>query len=105
MPTLTYTKSNEHAWAPGTIWLSATTMLSVVDDIGKCISRTNAQKLVFLNGHGGNSALLNVVNREFDSTMVCRHSRHTPQCHQIRVGHRPQANLVWVFTAVLTRHL
>ena len=64
LPTLTYTKSNEHAWAPGTIWLSATTMLSVLDDIGKCISRTNAQKLVFLNGHGGNSALLNVVNRE-----------------------------------------
>ena len=64
LPTLTYTKSNEHAWAPGTIWLSATTMLSVLDDIGRCVSRTNAQKLVFLNGHGGNSALLNVVNRE-----------------------------------------
>ncbi|MFM7493109.1 MAG: creatininase family protein, partial [Acidimicrobiaceae bacterium] len=46
LPTLTYTKSNEHAWAPGTIWLSATTMLNVLDDIGKCISRTNAQKLV-----------------------------------------------------------
>lgn len=64
LPTLTYTKSNEHAWAPGTIWLSATTMLNVLDDIGRCIARTNAQKLVFLNGHGGNSALLNVVNRE-----------------------------------------
>ena len=64
LPTLTYTKSNEHAWAPGTIWLSATTMLSVLDDIGRCVSRTNAQKLVFLNGHGGNSALLNIVNRE-----------------------------------------
>ena len=64
LPTLTYTKSNEHAWAPGTIWLSVTTMLSVLDDIGRCIARTNGQKLVFLNGHGGNSALLNVVNRE-----------------------------------------
>ncbi|MFM8777285.1 MAG: creatininase family protein, partial [Actinomycetota bacterium] len=39
LPTLTYTKSNEHAWAPGTVWLSATTMLSVLDDIGRCISR------------------------------------------------------------------
>ena len=64
LPTLSYTKSNEHAWAAGTIWLSVTTMLSVLDDIGRCISKTNAQKLVFLNGHGGNSALLNVVNRE-----------------------------------------
>ena len=48
LPTLSYTKSNEHAWAPGTIWLSATTMLSVLDDIGRCISKTNAPKLVFL---------------------------------------------------------
>ena len=64
LPTLPFTKSNEHAWAPGTIWLSATTMLSVLDDIGRCIASTNAKKLVFLNGHGGNSALLNVVNRE-----------------------------------------
>ena len=39
-------------------------MLSVLDDIGRCIASTNAKKLVFLNGHGGNSALLNVVNRE-----------------------------------------
>ena len=35
LPTLSYTKSNEHAWAPGTIWLSATTLLAVLDDIGQ----------------------------------------------------------------------
>ena len=64
LPTLTYSKSNEHAWAPGTIWLSPTTLLSVLDDLGRSIARTNARKLVFLNGHGGNSALLNVANRE-----------------------------------------
>ena len=59
-----YTKSNEHAWSPGTIWLSATTLLAVLDDIGRCVATTPAQRLVFLNGHGGNSALLNVANRE-----------------------------------------
>jgi creatinine amidohydrolase len=64
LPTLEYTKSNEHAWSPGTIWLSATTLLAVLDDIGRCIATTPARRLVFLNGHGGNSALLNVVNRE-----------------------------------------
>jgi creatinine amidohydrolase len=64
LPTLSYTKSNEHAWAPGTIWLSASTLLSVLDDIGRCIATTPAKRLVFLNGHGGNSALLNVANRE-----------------------------------------
>jgi len=64
LPTLAYTKSNEHAWSPGTIWLSATTLLAVLDDIGRCVAATPARKLVFMNGHGGNSALVGVANRE-----------------------------------------
>lgn len=64
LPSLAYTKSNEHAWSPGTIWLGAETMLRVLDDIGRCIATTAARKLVFFNGHGGNSALLGVANRE-----------------------------------------
>ena len=64
LPTLEYTKSNEHAWSPGTIWLSATTLLAVLDDIGRCVATTAAKRFVFLNGHGGNSALANVACRE-----------------------------------------
>ena len=64
LPTLSISKSNEHAWSPGTLWLSATTMLSVLDDIARSIATTAARRLVFLNGHGGNSALLNVACRE-----------------------------------------
>jgi creatinine amidohydrolase len=64
LPPLAYTKSNEHAWSPGTVWLSATTMLAVLDDLGRCLASTSARKLVFLNGHGGNSALVAVANRE-----------------------------------------
>lgn len=64
LPPLAYTKSNEHAWSPGTMWLSASTMLSVLDDIGRCVAATPARRLVFFNGHGGNSALLGVANRE-----------------------------------------
>jgi creatinine amidohydrolase len=64
LPTLQFTKSNEHAWSPGTVWLSATTLLAVLDDIGRCIATTPARRLVFLNGHGGNSSLLSVANRE-----------------------------------------
>lgn len=64
LPALDYTKSNEHAWSPGTVWLSATTLLAVLDDLGRCLATTPARKLVFLNGHGGNSALVNVANRE-----------------------------------------
>ena len=64
LPPLGFTKSNEHAWSPGTVWLSARTLLSVLDDIGRCIATTPARRVLFLNGHGGNSALLQVANRE-----------------------------------------
>lgn len=64
LPPLAYTKSNEHAWSSGTIWLSADTLLRVLDDIGRCVAMTPARRLVFMNGHGGNSALVGVANRE-----------------------------------------
>ena len=57
LPPLAYTKSNEHAWSPGTIWLSAATLLAVLDDLGRCIAMTPARRLVFLNGHGGQRAV------------------------------------------------
>jgi creatinine amidohydrolase len=64
LPSLSYTKSNEHAWSSGTVWLSATTMLAMLDDVARSVATLPAKRLVFLNGHGGNSALLNVANRE-----------------------------------------
>lgn len=64
LPPLAYSKSNEHAWAPGTIWLSAETLLRVLDDIGRSLATTAARKVVFVNGHGGNSALLQVACRD-----------------------------------------
>ncbi len=64
LPSLAYTKSDEHAWSAGTVWLSASTLLSVLDDLGRCVARTGARKLVFVNGHGGNSALVGVADRE-----------------------------------------
>lgn len=64
LPSLAYTKSNEHAWSAGTIWLSASTLLAVLDDLGRCVAKTPAKRLVFMNGHGGNSSLVNAANRE-----------------------------------------
>jgi creatinine amidohydrolase len=61
---LAYTKSNEHAGTPGTVWLGPETMLRVLDDLGRSVAATPARKLAFVNGHGGNSALLNVACRE-----------------------------------------
>ena len=64
LPTLTYTKSDEHHWAPGTMWLSYETLMSTLVDLGRSVAATPARKLVFMNGHGGNTALLQVANRE-----------------------------------------
>lgn len=64
LPTMSVSKSNEHTWSPGTLSLSAETMLAVLRDTGRCVAATGARRLVFLNGHGGNSALLNVACRE-----------------------------------------
>jgi creatinine amidohydrolase len=64
LPTLSYTKSDEHSWAPGTMWLSWDTMMRTVVDLGRAVAATPARRLVFLNGHGGNTALLQVAVRE-----------------------------------------
>jgi creatinine amidohydrolase len=64
LPSLAYTKSDEHSWSPGTVGLSASTLLSVLDDVGRCVAATAARRLVWFNGHGGNSALLGIANRE-----------------------------------------
>jgi len=64
MEPLPYTKSNEHAGTAGTVWFGPETMVRLLDDIGRSVAATAAKKLVFLNGHGGNSSLLNVACRE-----------------------------------------
>jgi creatinine amidohydrolase len=64
LPSLAYGKSNEHAWARGTVWLSATTLLSVLGDVGRSVANLPTKRLAFVNGHGGNTQLLAVANRE-----------------------------------------
>lgn len=64
LPTISIAKSDEHSWASGTLWLNASTLFETIVDIGRSIATTPARKLVFLNGHGGNVALLQVANRE-----------------------------------------
>lgn len=64
LPGLAYTKSDEHHWAPGTVWLNWETLMNTVIDIGRSIANTPAKTIVFYNGHGGNIALLQVALRE-----------------------------------------
>lgn len=64
LPALTVTKSNEHAGFPGTLSLSAETLLSVLRDLGASVARAGAERLVLFNGHGGNNAVLEIAARE-----------------------------------------
>ena len=64
LPTLSVSKSNEHCWAPGTLSFSPETMASILHDIGRSIASTNAERLVLLNGHGGNTTMLGTLLRE-----------------------------------------
>ncbi|MCP3856737.1 MAG: creatininase family protein [Actinomycetia bacterium] len=64
LPTMSFSKSNEHAWSAGTLYLSADTMMAVLTDIGRAAASTGAERLVLLNGHGGNTTHLGTALRE-----------------------------------------
>lgn len=64
LPALAYTKSDEHHVFPGSIWLSWDTLMATLVDIGRSLQVSGITRLLFVNGHGGNSALGQVANRE-----------------------------------------
>jgi creatinine amidohydrolase len=64
LPAISYAKSDEHAWAAGTFWIDAPTLLETLIGIGRGVAETPARTIVFYNGHGGNVALLQVALRE-----------------------------------------
>ncbi|MDQ6702002.1 MAG: creatininase family protein [Pseudomonadota bacterium] len=53
--------SIEHADFPGTLSLSAATLVAAWMELCECVHRTGCRKLVLLNSHGGNTAILNIV--------------------------------------------
>jgi creatinine amidohydrolase len=64
LPGLAYTKSDEHHRFTGTIWLSWDTLMRTLVDIGRSLHTSGINRLLFVNGHGGNSALGQVACRE-----------------------------------------
>lgn len=61
---LSYSYSVEHLSFPGTVALRAETTMMMLMDIANSLARAGFQKVIFLNGHGGNVGLLQVVARE-----------------------------------------
>ncbi|NIH83694.1 creatininase family protein [Amycolatopsis granulosa] len=63
LPPVTISCSHEHAAWPGTVSISATTLIAVVADIAASLRSSGVGKLVLVNGHGGNHVLANVVQQ------------------------------------------
>lgn len=57
-------KSNEHNRFPGTISLSADTLKAVLWEVAESLYRTGFRKVVFVNGHGGQPQVLEIVARD-----------------------------------------
>jgi creatinine amidohydrolase len=57
-------KSNEHIEFPGTLTFSRETLIQAWIEIGQSVARAGCRKLVFMNSHGGNVPVIDIVARE-----------------------------------------
>ena len=64
LPTLPVGKSNEHSEWPGTLTLSAQTLMAMWTEIGDSVAAAGVRKLVLLNSHGGQIAPMDIVARD-----------------------------------------
>lgn len=64
LPTMPYGKSNEHSRYPGTLTVSATTLISLWTDIGTSVAKAGVRKLVLYNSHGGQMSVMDIVARD-----------------------------------------
>ncbi len=61
LPPVTIACSHEHAEWPGTVSITAQTLYQIVQDIAASLERSGVQRVILVNGHGGNYVLSNVV--------------------------------------------
>ena len=64
LPVQAIGKSNEHLEFPGTLTLSAETVIRAWREIGESVLRAGVRKMVLVNSHGGNIPALDIVARE-----------------------------------------
>jgi len=74
LPPLYYGKSNEHWHFPGTITLSAQTLIQMLMEVGESLYRAGFRKFALVNGHGGQPQVMEIVARDlhqkYDDFMV-----------------------------------
>ena len=64
LPVQSIGKSNEHIAFPGTLTLSAETVIRAWSEIGESVYRAGVRKLILVNSHGGNVTSLDIVARD-----------------------------------------
>lgn len=64
LPTQAVGKSNEHQRFPGTLTLSAETLIRLWTEIGESVARAGVRKLVLFNAHGGQVSVMDIVARD-----------------------------------------
>jgi creatinine amidohydrolase len=64
LPPLHYGKSNEHWHFPGTITLSAQTLISTLMEVGESLYRAGFRKWILINSHGGQPQIMDIVARD-----------------------------------------
>jgi creatinine amidohydrolase len=64
LPVQAVAKSDEHIRFPGTLTVSAGTLIQLLVEVGGSVAAAGIRKLVLLNSHGGNMAVLDIAARE-----------------------------------------
>ncbi len=64
LPAMPVGKSNEHLAFPGTLSLSAETLIRLWTEIGDCVANAGVRKIVLFNSHGGQPQIVDIVARD-----------------------------------------
>jgi creatinine amidohydrolase len=73
--------SVEHIRYPGTLTLSATTLITLLTEIGRSVGRAGVRRLVLFNSHGGQPQVLDIVARALRAEGL-----FVVNCHWGRLG-------------------
>lgn len=64
LPQLPIGKSNEHSGYPGTLTVSAQTLISLWTEVAESVLRTGFKRIVLFNSHGGQPQIADIVARD-----------------------------------------
>ncbi len=85
LPALPVGKSNEHTAFPGTLSLSAETLIRLWTEIGDSVARAGVRKMVIFNSHGGQPQVADIVARD----LRVRHAMFVVTAHSYALGKPP----------------